>query len=69
MGKNTPFDIFTKDGTFIKTFTYTFEAIDYLQKEYQVKTIKIYDVLSGKRSSSAGFIFKYKQKSYLKRVF
>ena len=35
-GKNKPFDVFTKDGTFIKTFTYIFEANEYLQKEYNI---------------------------------
>ena len=61
MGKNTPFDIFKKDGTFIKTFTYQFEAKQYLQKEYSItSTIKIAEVLNGNRKSSAGFVFKYK---------
>jgi len=62
MGKNKPFDIFTKDGTFIKTFTYQFEAKKYLQKEYKIKkTISIGQVLLGKLTTSAGFIFKYKE--------
>jgi len=60
-GKNKPFDVFSKDGTFIKTFDYQFEANEYLQKEYGITSmIKISLVLSGKRNSSAGFIFKYK---------
>jgi hypothetical protein len=62
-GKLKPFDIFTKDGTFIKTFTYQFEAIEYLQKEYKITSrldSKITDVLSGRRKSTAGFVFKYK---------
>ena len=60
-GKNNPFDIFSKDGTFIKTFTYQFEANEYLQKEHNItSTIKISEVLLGNRRSSAGFMFKYK---------
>jgi len=60
LGQNKPFDIFTIDGTIIKTFTYQFEAIDYLQKEHYVNPTNISAVLSGKRNSSAGFVFKYK---------
>ena len=60
-GKNKPFDMFTIDGTFIKTFNYQFEATEYLQREYNINsTIKIYEVLQGNRKSSAGFVFKYK---------
>jgi len=60
-GKNKPFDIFTLDGTFIKTFTYQFDAKEYLQKEYEIKSdIKIKNVLTGTQKSSAGFVFKYK---------
>jgi hypothetical protein len=60
-GKNKPFDIFSSDGTFIKTFNYQFEAKEYLQKEHYItSTIKISEVLSGTRHSSAGFVFKYK---------
>ena len=60
-GKNKPFDIFTIDGTFIKTFTYQFEAKEYLQKEYNItSTLKIGEVLAGNRNNSAGFVFKYK---------
>jgi len=60
-GKNKPFDVFRTDKTFIKTFTYQFEAREYLQKEYNItSTIKISEVLTGSRNSSAGFIFKYK---------
>jgi hypothetical protein len=60
-GKNKPFDIFTKEGTFIKTFNYQFEAREYLQKEHHItSTIQISSVLSGKQNSSAGFVFKYK---------
>ena len=59
-GQNNPFDVF-KDGTFIKTFTYQYEAREYLQKEHHItSTIKISEVLAGRRSSSAGFVFKYK---------
>lgn len=60
-GKNKPFDVFTNDGTFIKTFTYQFEAKEYLQKEYNItKNIDISCVLCGRQKSCAGFIFKYK---------
>jgi len=60
-GKNKPFDVCTLDGTFIKTFTYQFEAIEYLQKERHINTtIKIGEVLKGRRKSSAGFVFTYK---------
>jgi len=60
-GQNKPFDIFTVDGTFIKTFNYQFEAKEYLQKEYNItSTMKIGAVLEGKRCKTAGFVFKYK---------
>jgi hypothetical protein len=60
-GQNKPFDVFTIDGTYVKTFTYQFEAKEYLQKEYNItSTFKISDVLAGNRNSSAGFVFKYK---------
>ena len=60
-GKNKQFDIFTKDGTFIKTFTYQYEAKEYLQKNYNIiSNIKIGQVLAGKAKSAAGFLFKYK---------
>jgi len=60
-GKNNPFDVFTKDEIFIKTFSYQFEAKEYLQKEYNItSTFNISRVLSGSNKSSAGFVFKYK---------
>jgi hypothetical protein len=60
-GNDKPFDIFTKDGVFIKSFAYQFEAKEYLQMEYNIKTsINICQVLSGHLHSSAGFVFKYK---------
>ena len=60
-GKNKPFDIFTIDGIFIKTFCYQFEAREYLQKEHNITShIRISEVLAGKRNNSAGFIFTYK---------
>ena len=60
-GKNKPFDIFTIDGTFIKTFSYQIDAKEYLQKEHHItSTIKISEVLLGKRNNSAGYVFKYK---------
>ena len=60
-GKNIPFDIFTTYGQYIKTCNYQFDAKEYLKKEHNItKLIKISEVLSGKRKSSAGFVFKYK---------
>ena len=60
-GQHKPFDVFTIDGVFIKTFTYQFEAKEYLQKEYNItSSFKISEVLSGSRNNSAGFVFKYK---------
>ena len=60
-GKNKPFDIFTNDGAFVKTFAYQFEAKEYLRNEHHItSTIKIDEVLCGRRKSSAGFVFKYK---------
>jgi hypothetical protein len=60
-GQNKPFDVLKIDGTFIKTFTYQFDAVNYLRKEYNItSTIKISEVLLGQRKSSAGFVFKYK---------
>lgn len=50
IGSNKPFDIFTKDGTLIGTFTYQFEAHEYLQKEYDISSrIMISGMLSGKK--------------------
>ena len=61
LGQNKPFDVFKKDGTFIKTFTYQFEAIKYLKEEFNINSnIGISAVLRGKRPTSAGFVFKYK---------
>ena len=60
-GQNKPFDVFTTDGTFVKTFCYQFEAKEYLQKERHItSTINIIGVLAGRDKSSAGFVFKYK---------
>ena len=60
-GKNKPFDVFTKDGIFVNTFCYQFEAKEYLQKEHHItSTINIIDVLAGHLKKSAGFVFKYK---------
>ena len=60
-GKNKKFDVLTKDGIFIKTFTYQMDAREYLKKEYNItSTIKISEVLNGNRNHSAGFVFKYK---------
>ena len=61
-GANKPFDVFTIDGTFVKIFTYQIDAREYLKNQYNIQSeIKISSVLSGKRKSSAGFIFKYKE--------
>ena len=61
LGQNKPFDVFTTDGTFIKTFTYQFEAKEYFQKEFHITSnISMRAVLAGRIKSSAGFIFKYK---------
>ena len=38
---NRPFDVFSLDGILIGTFTYQFEAREYLQKEYNI-TSEIY---------------------------
>jgi hypothetical protein len=60
-GKNKPFDVFTKDGTFVKTFCYQFEAKNYLQKEHNITSkINVCQVLSGHQKSSKGFVFKYR---------
>ena len=60
-GFNKPFDIFTTDGTFVKTFTYQIDARKYLQTEYNItKNIDISCVLGGRQNSCAGFVFKYK---------
>jgi hypothetical protein len=60
-GLNKPFDVFAKDGTFIKTFTYQYDAKEYLQKEHHITSnIYISSVLNGDRKSSAGFVFRYK---------
>lgn len=59
--QNNPFDMFTTDGLFIKTFTYQYEAHEYLRTEHNItSTVKICAVLRGQRASSAGFVFKYK---------
>lgn len=64
-GKNKPFDVFKKDkkeNIFIKSFDYQFQAIEYLQTTYNIKSrIRICEVLKGKQKSSHGFIFKYKE--------
>jgi hypothetical protein len=62
LGKNKSYDVFKLDGTFIKTFNYQIDAQKYLQKEYNIHTrIPIGEVLSGKRKSANGFVFKYKE--------
>ena len=62
LGKNNPFDVF-KDGIFLKSFNYQFEAVEYLQKEYSIQSrISVSGVLAGKIKTSAGFVFKYQEK-------
>lgn len=59
-----PFDVLDKkDDRLIASFNYQFEATEYLQKKYEIKKtrIKISEVLQGKRNSSHGFKFKYKE--------
>jgi uncharacterized protein YdhG (YjbR/CyaY superfamily) len=59
-GLNKPFDVI-KDGKIIKSFTYQFEAREYLKIEHHITSmINVGGVLAGKRDSSAGFVFKYK---------
>lgn len=61
-GQNKPFDVFTKNGTFVKTFNYMFQAREYLQKEHHITSfISIAKVLNGDRTHSAGFVFKYQE--------
>lgn len=31
-GKNKPFDVFAKDGTFVRTFKYQFKVIEYMHQ-------------------------------------
>ena len=64
-GQNKPFDVFKKDGTYIKSFDYQFEAIEYLQKTYNIKTkIHIGEVLNRKRKSCHRFAHFYPQDSH-----
>ena len=62
-GNYKPFDVFKKDGTYVKSFDYQFEAKEYLQQIYGINCAhgNISSVLQGKRNSSKGFIFKYKE--------
>jgi len=60
-GQNKPFEVFTTDGIFVRTFIYQFDAVQYLKEEHNiVSRIKISDVLSGRQNSSVGFVFNYK---------
>jgi hypothetical protein len=59
MGKNKPFHILQNE-IIIGTFTYQYEATEYLRNKHNItSTVKISQVLSGKRKSAAGFVFKY----------
>lgn len=66
-GKYKPFDVFKKDGTFIKSFNFQFEAAEYLQNDYQIKSTlsninsRICKVLNNHTKSAYGFVFKYKE--------
>ena len=56
------FKVFRKDTMeFIKEFEYQFEAIEYIQKEFDVNVLssKISDVLNKNRKSTQGFVFEY----------
>jgi uncharacterized protein YutD len=46
---------------FIKEFEYQFEAIEYLEKAFDVNVLpsKISDVLNKNRKSTQGFFFEY----------
>ena len=55
-----PFDVFKKDGTYVKSFDYQYEAQEYLKKTYNIKgRIRMDNVLKGKIKTAFGFIFKY----------
>jgi hypothetical protein len=45
---------------FLETFTYTFQAKAYIEKEYGITIRCISTVLEGKQKSAKGFTFKYK---------
>ena len=61
-GCNKQFDVFTMDDKYIGTFTYQFEAIEYIKNALN-KSIRpqlISKVLKGQRKSTAGLKFIYK---------
>jgi predicted GIY-YIG superfamily endonuclease len=60
-GMPKPFDVFDKDGTYIKSFDYQFQAKEYLQEICGIngRNVLTNAVLNGKRKSSQGFIFRY----------
>ena len=55
------FKVFRKDTMeFIKEFEYQFEAIEHIQKAFDVNvSSKISDVLNKNRKSTQGFVFEY----------
>lgn len=59
-GLNKPFDIFLEDGTYLTTFNYQFEAVEFLKRNYDIDgNVKISSVLNGSRNSTLGFRFNY----------
>jgi len=58
-GKNKPFDVY-KNFEFIGSFTYQFQAHDYITNKYGIKKVDISAVLTGRLERSKGFEFIYK---------
>ena len=54
-----PFDVFSKDGTYIESFDNQCEALEYLQGS--VSQSGVSGALRGERKSSGGFVFKYRE--------
>ena len=54
-----PFDVFKKDGTYIESFDNQCEALEYLQGS--VSQSGVSEALRGKRKSTGGFVFKYRE--------
>ena len=61
-GKNKPFDVFAKDGTFVGTFKYQFKVIEYIKNvlNKRIHATNITKVLKGRLKSTAGLKFIYK---------
>jgi len=61
-GLNKPFDVFKLDGTFYKNILIIkMDAHEYIKSNYDVDCKNISYALSGKRKSTKGFVFKYKE--------